>query len=76
MGTLWGTWGHHNAEVGTCGRGDMLGLGPGRRRALDGTFRLKVKLHYAYEVRNLVFCIRYCAVAESKKCSTDREYMP
>ena len=37
---------------------------------------VKVKLHYAYEVRNLVLCIRYCAVAESKKCSTDREYMP
>ena len=26
-----GTWGHHNAEMGTCGRGDMLvRLGPGR----------------------------------------------
>ena len=25
-----GTWGHHNAEMGTCGRGDMLvRLGPG-----------------------------------------------
>ena len=24
-----GTWGHHNAEMGTCGRGDMLvRLGP------------------------------------------------
>ena len=29
-GTLLGTWGHHNAEMGTCGRGDMLvRLGPG-----------------------------------------------
>ena len=27
-----GTWGHHNAEMGTCGRGDMLvRLGPGYR---------------------------------------------
>ena len=28
-----GTWGHHNAEMGTCGRGDMLvRLGPGQGR--------------------------------------------
>ena len=27
-----GTWEHHNAEMGTCGRGDMLvRLGPGHR---------------------------------------------
>ena len=37
---------------------------------------VKVKLHYAYKLRNLVLCIRDCAVAESKKCSADREYMP
>ena len=37
---------------------------------------VKVKLHYAYRVRNLLLCIRDCAVTESKKCSADREYMP
>ena len=27
-----GTWGHHNAEMGTCGRSDMLvRLGPGEK---------------------------------------------
>ena len=32
------------------------------------TWRLKVRLHYAYKVRNLVRCIRDCAVALLRFC--------
>ena len=37
-----GTWGHHNAEMGTCGRGDMLvRLGPGGHGSSEGHEMLK-----------------------------------
>ena len=60
----------HTAPVQRSGSGASRSASatwPGNRAAAD-PLTLKVKLHYAYKVRNIVLCIRDCAVALLRFC--------